>query len=277
MTVDERPAVLLVPGFLGSPPMYGRMADRLLARGAASVLVAPVWTPDWMVAVALGYGPVLGRTARAVVRAYRAGGQRPLLVVGHSAGGIAGRLITSPRPFRGHRAGFAEAVGALVTLGSPHVMAEVAASRLGAGYEACRFLDATIPGAWFAPRTAYVTVGSRFIVGAAAGDASGNASGDASGNAAGPSDPWRRLAGMLYTQLGGEAARTGWGDGLIPEAATHLEGSTSVTLDGIVHFPGLPAPWYGSDEGLDGWWDLAVGAWRAALEARRISGKPHAG
>jgi pimeloyl-ACP methyl ester carboxylesterase len=251
--MDERPAVLLVPGFLGSPPMYGRMADRLLARGAAAVTVAPIWTPDWMLTVAIGYRRVLARTAHAVVRAWRGGGRRPLIVVGHSAGGVVARMATSQHPSPGGRAGLAEAFGALVTLGTPHRMAESAASRMGAGYEAGRILHLTAPGAWLAPRTGYLTVGSRFIAGAVGGDA----------------DPWRRLAGGFYAQIGGEAARTAWGDGLIPEAATDLDGSRHVTLEGIIHAQGLPAPWYGSDEGLDGWWDLAVETWREALAARR--------
>ncbi|KRT64371.1 MAG: PGAP1-like protein [Chloroflexi bacterium CSP1-4] len=252
MNPGERPSVLLVPGFLGSPPMYGRMADRLLARGAASVAVAPVWTPDWMLAAVVGFGPLMRRTGRAVAQAYRRGGARPLLVVGHSAGGLLARLAMSPEPYQGHWAGVAEAYGALVTLGTPHRMDDAAGRPFGAGFDASRYLDAIIPGAWFAPRTAYLTVGSRFIAGGL------------------PNDPdlRRRIAGRVYALLGGEAARADWGDGLILEASTHLDGARNVILEGIVHPPGLPVPWYGSDEGLDGWWDLAVEAWRDGLRAR---------
>jgi pimeloyl-ACP methyl ester carboxylesterase len=255
VTAEERPAVLLVPGFLGSPPMYGRMAERLLARGAASVTVAPVWTPDWLLSIGRGFGPLLTRTSRAVRRASRQAGGRPLLVIGHSAGGLLARLATSPTPYKGHRGGVAEVVGALVTLGTPHVMAESAGPTFRAGYEAVRFLDATIPGAWFAPRTAYLAVGSRCVQGGAAADPDGR----------------RRIAGRLYTLLEGEAARTEWGDGLIVEAASRLGGAHIVTLEGIIHAPGLPVPWYGSDEGLDGWWEVAVAAWREALEARSLA------
>ena len=232
--------------------MYGRMADRLLARGAASVAVAPVWTPDWMLAAVVGFGPLMRRTGRAVAQAYRRGGARPLLVVGHSAGGLLARLAMSPEPYQGHWAGVAEAYGALVTLGTPHRMDDAAGRPFGAGFDASRYLDAIIPGAWFAPRTAYLTVGSRFIAGGL------------------PNDPdlRRRIVGRCYALLGGEAARADWGDGLILEASTHLDGARIVILEGIVHPPGLPVPWYGSDEGLDGWWDLAVEAWRDGLRAR---------
>lgn len=242
MTADQqRPPVLLVPGFLASPPMYGRMAERLLARGAASVTVAPVWTPDWLLSIGPGFGRLLTRTSRAIRSASQRTGGRPLLVIGHSAGGLLARLATSPTPYHGHRGGVAEAVGALVTLGTPHVMTKAARQTFRAGFDAVRFLDANVPGAWFAPRTGYVAVGSRC------------------------------LQGGLHTLLEGEAARTGWGDGLISESAARLDGARIVTLEGIIHAPGLPTPWYGSDEGLDGWWSAAVEAWREALEARGLA------
>lgn len=238
--MEERPAVVLVPGYLGSPPMYAPMAARLLARGAAAVTVAPIWTPDWLLATVTGLGPLMRRTARAIADAYRHAGNRPVLLIGHSAGGLVARLATSAEPFQGHLGGVAAAVGTLVTLGTPHVVGETARHWFRAGYDACRFLDANIPGAWFAPRMGYVTVGSRLI-----------------------------KSGPLYALLGSETARSGWGDGLILEAGSHLAGARNLIIDGLIHAPGLPTSWYGSDEGLDGWWELAVEAWLAALETRR--------
>ena len=44
------PTVLLIGGFLTSPPFYWPLRDRLLARGAAAVVTANMWTPDWLVA-----------------------------------------------------------------------------------------------------------------------------------------------------------------------------------------------------------------------------------
>lgn len=260
MTDVERPHVLLVPGLLGSPPMYRPMAGRLVARGAASVAIAPVWTPDWLVANVTGFGPLMRRTRQAVVRAHRRCGGRPLLVIGHSAGGLVARLAMSPGPYQGRRAGVAEAYGALVTLGAPHGLGTPAARPFRAAFEACRYLDATIPGAWFAPRTGYLTVGSRLVPGGGKG-----ATGWGPGN---------RVAGFFYALLGGEVARGAWGDGLIVEATTHLEGARRVTLEGIVHPPGLPLPWYGSDAGLDGWWDAALTTWREALRAREPAASP---
>src|SRR5712691_5239542 len=101
---DVDPTVLILGGFLTSPPLYRRMRRRLLDRGAAGVVVAPIWLPDWLLIAARDIGPILTRSGRAVLaaRALADASPRsrgaPLLVVGHSAGGIIARLLTSPEP-----------------------------------------------------------------------------------------------------------------------------------------------------------------------------------
>lgn len=252
MIDGERPHVLVVGGFLTSPPLYWSMRDALLARGVASVSIAPVWTPDWFLAGWVGLGPLMRRTGKAVVRAYRHAGRRPLLVIGHSAGGVLARLATSPEPYQRRRAGVAEAFGALVTLGTPHRMVEPPGRRNRAGYEATSYLDRTIPGAWFAPRTGYLTVGSRYAEGGPAGDP----------------DRRRRGYGTLYAMVGGEPARTGWGDGLIPETSLHLDGARQLTLEGVIHGQSMGQRWYGSEPAIDSWWPAALEVWREALAAR---------
>ena len=44
------PTVLVIGGFLSSPPLFGPFRRRLLERGVADVVVAPVWLPDWLLA-----------------------------------------------------------------------------------------------------------------------------------------------------------------------------------------------------------------------------------
>ncbi len=255
MTDGERPHVLIVGGFLTSPPLYWSMRDALLARDVASVSIAPVWTPDWFLAGWVGLGPLMRRTGKAVVRAHRLAGGRPLLVVGHSAGGVLARLAMSPEPYRGRRAGVAEAYGALVTLGTPHHPVEPRGRQNRAGYDATSYLDRTIPGAWFAPRTGYLSVGSRYAEGGRREDRDGR----------------RRRTGRLYAMIGGEEARIGWGDGLIPEAVVHLEGARQLTLEGVIHGQSMGARWYGSEPAIDGWWAAALEVWRGAVAAREMS------
>ncbi len=282
----ERPHVLIVGGFSTSPPLYATMARRLRARGVASVSVAPVWLPDWILAGRLGLGSLGRRVARTIAREWRGGGRRPLLVIGHSAGGVLARLAMSPVPFQGYGTGVGEAVGALVTLGTPHIVAEPGepgepaqpetpgasspapgteprgASRRpwhgGAGGDAARFLERTMPGAALAPRTGYVTVSSRRVAGAPAGGMGGR---------------WRnRLAGDLYAGILGEAGRTAVGDGVIPVAAAHLAGAVQITLEDVTHGQFMGASWYGSDDAIDRWWPAALEAWREALRSRATPG-----
>src|SRR4051812_36378602 len=129
--IDElAPTVLLLGGFLTSPPMYRPMRGRLLARGAANVVIPDVWLADWLIALRRGPGAIVSRSGRALLRAGVLSAQSersraaPLLLVGHSAGGLTARLLTSVEPFGGRRLGAASRIGAIVTLGSPHIVDE---------------------------------------------------------------------------------------------------------------------------------------------------------
>jgi hypothetical protein len=252
-----RPTVLLLGGFLTAPPFYRPMVTRLLARGVASVTVANVWTPDWLLASIRGLGPILGRAEGALQRATAAAATSPasrgapLLVIGHSAGGILARLLTSEAPFRGRRYAAADAMGAIVTLGSPHHLDP--RGDLGRRLEAVavRFADRTVPGAFHAPRVGYVAVASRAVTGRP----------DGSGR--------ERVAFRLYQALRPQPGVSSIeGDGLVPVAAALLDGARHVILDDVVHGQAAGQPWYGTDRGLGGWWDEAIGAWRSALRVR---------
>ena len=151
-----RPTVLIIGGFLTVPAMYLRLRRRLLDRGAAEVLIADVYTPDWLLAVGRGGGAVATRALRALIRAIDASASSsssqgaPLLVVGHSAGGMVARLLTTSEPFAGRRLGASDAVGGIVTLGSPHRTGRAipgARSGIGRSRVAQRFYDGLLPNA----------------------------------------------------------------------------------------------------------------------------------
>ncbi|MGZ3586681.1 MAG: esterase/lipase family protein [Candidatus Limnocylindrales bacterium] len=254
---EPRPTVLIVGGFLTSPPLYWRMRDRLLRRGAGSVSIAPLWLPDWLLLPSTGYSALLRRTGRAVVRAYREGGGRPIVLIGHSAGGVLGRLALSPVAYRGRRAAIGDGVGALVTLGTPHHVTQPS-RRQRVANDASAFLERTTPGAFLAPRVGYLTVASTAIGGGRRTDR----------------NPRRALAGSTYAALLGEGHRLASGDGVIPVASAHLEGARQITLEGVVHGQGGRGPWYGDDAGLDGWWGAALEVWRTALAARAAEERP---
>lgn len=244
----DRPSVLIVGGFATVPLNYWPLRRRLLAREAARVDIAPLWTPDWLIAAMLGFGPILRRTGRAIGRTYRAGGRQPIIVVGHSAGGIATRLAMADKPFNGRIADVAEAVGCLVTLGTPHGLARLGNRYQHAGHAAATFLDRTTPGAHFAPRTSYLSVGAR-TPGAEYPGLGGN------------------LANEFFSIAVGDETQA-LGDGIVPFSAVHLEGAEQLTFDDVRHGM-IGSPWYGDDVAIDRWWPTALELWRAALTARR--------
>lgn len=255
MAHRPRPMVLILGGFLTVPPQYGPLARRLEVRGAAGVVVAQVWTPDWMLAAIRGTAAIATRSGvalRDVVRmAHERSAEAPLLVVGHSAGGIVARLLTAPEPYPGRRFGAARHVGAIVTLGTPHSLAGGAG--LGRRLEeiASAIARSTVPGAFWAPRIGYVTVGSRAV----ASDPRGGIR--------------ARLAHLMYRSVVGRAARPGTeGDGVVPLAATRLEGARQIVLPNAVHSPTWLGQWYGSDDAVDVWWPVALETWQAALDYR---------
>jgi hypothetical protein len=225
------------------------MRARLIERGAARVSVTPLHVPDWLAAAFVGFGPALRRAVRAIRDARRAS-DAPLIVVGHSAGGIVARLALSEEPFRGCRGGVAGDVGCLVTLGTPHLVRPHPRWGSHAGERATRFLARSSPGAWFAPSTRYLTVGSTAVA---------------------PRDPDpaplpKQLLNRILTDFVGPSAHVA-GDGIVTDDLTRLEGARHLTLEDALHGT-LGGPWYGDGQVVDRWWPVAVEEWRLALDAR---------
>jgi len=250
-----KPTVLVLGGFLTAPPMYRRFVNRLSSRGAAGVVVAGVWTPDWLLAGVRGTGPITTRSAHALRDAVRLAHDvsegAPVLLVGHSAGGITGRLLTAPEPFPGRKFGARRWIGAIVTLGTPHRLASAEGVGRRVNEVASAIAEETVPGAFFAPEIGYLSVASRAV----RGDP------DGSGR--------ERVAHLLYRSVIGAAAVPGTeGDGLVPVVAASLDGARRVVLDHAIHGPGAGGPWYGSDDALDAWWPIALETWRSALDHR---------
>ena len=159
-SATEHPYVLILEGLISPPIAYRRMRQRLLDHGARGVDLAPVHVWDWLRASVTGFGALQLRAARAIERAYERSGGRPIMVVGHSGGGVLARLAMSEAAYRGRATAVAPLVGCLVTLGTPHGLHRSPTRTRHAGVELSGFLDRHTPGAWFAPATSYLTVGS---------------------------------------------------------------------------------------------------------------------
>lgn len=218
---------MVLGGFLSSPGLYREMAAALRGRAGCRVAVADVHPRQWAAAVsARGWSRILDLLHEAVESTAQHSPGGRVVLVGHSAGGVIGRLYLSPEPFRGRRYAGLERVATLITLGSPHHNPERARLR--------RHVEETLPGAFFAPRVRYVSVAGRAVTGARGGTAK------------------QRVAAWLYGHLSGNGEVEG--DGLVPAASALLEGAEQHVLDGVYHAPVFGSPWYGSPEIVDRWW-----------------------
>jgi hypothetical protein len=249
------PTVLVLGGFLTSPVLYRPMAVRLRARGAADIVVSNVWLMDWLIASRRGIAAILTRSGRALLEASARSEARsagaPVLVVGHSAGGIAARLLTSPVPFAGMSLNGHGRIGAIVTLGTPHVVSGAGPIGERLARQAGSFVNRAVPGAYWTPRIGYLAVGSRSVV--ARPDGTGHE---------------RRTWAVYEDLLGSGGDGPIEGDGLIPVASALPPGLPSVLLEDAAHGQWPGRDWYGSDRHLDAWWPRAVQAWEGALLAR---------
>lgn len=209
------PVVLLLGGLLTSPPLYDACVRRLREHGAADVVVARVWTPDWLLASVRGLGPIVTRTGRALLaasaRSQAVAQGAPVLVIGHSAGGVTARILTSPAPFEGRQQRGSVRIGAIVTLGTPHLSSLERSRATRSGAEAADFANRNAPGAAFAPQTGYLCVAST----AAAGRRHGT-----------PAE--ERTWGIYSVVLGPEAPDEIQGDGVVPLASALLPGVHSI-------------------------------------------------
>jgi hypothetical protein len=246
---EARPHVLIIGGYLTEPLFYRPMRGRLLERGAARVTIAGLHVPDWLAAAFAGFGPALLRGARAIREARREAPE-PIIVVSHSAGGIVARLAMSPVPLDGRHVGVADDVGCLVTLGTPHSLRPHRPWWEHAGQRATRFLERATPGAWFAPTTGYVTVGSVAVP----------------PRGPDPAPPPKQLLNRLLTSFVGPTSSVG-GDGIVTDDLARLPGARHLTLDDALHGT-FGGPWYGDGHVIDRWWPVVVEEWRSALDAR---------
>lgn len=202
------------------------MADVLREMSGAEVHVAPVTPLDWAAGYFRGFGQLVFEVAGAVDRALLGAEAKKVVLVGHSAGGLACRVfIGGEPPYGGRRYSGHRRVSRLITLGTPH-----ATPPRGRLAEPVSRINGLFPGALHADS------GLRYL--SVAGSA---VDGSSSGRVR------RRYGGFV------EDGKTA-GDGVVPVEAALLPGSETLVLDGVHHNRRL-GRWYGSDAEVVGrWW-----------------------
>ncbi|KAJ7519855.1 hypothetical protein O6H91_20G058400 [Diphasiastrum complanatum] len=286
LQAQYRPAVVL-PGLGNNSADYASLVSSLEARGISST-VAEVSRADWLRNAAglldgnywkgtLTPRPVLDwyleRIRRAIEVAKDLSSSDKVSIIGHSAGGWLARV---------YMAEFGTSdIALLLTLGTPHLPPPKGKSGV---FDQTRglldYVEKTCPGAFYKPDVSYVCVAGRYLKGGKFFPAESLSVISTGVESLASSDPKllvtavgsekvgaaveaehapasfrERIIGQAYKQVCGLS--NVWGDGVVPEISSLLDGAINITLDGVYHSPvgsdDSKRPWYGSPSVLEQW------------------------
>ena len=117
--------IIVVGGFTSWPRDYRRFSGILRELSGSEVHVVPLTPLDWVAGHFRGFGQLVFDIATTVDRALLESDSDKVVLVGHSAGGVACRVyIGGDPPYGGRRYSGHRRVSHLITLGSPHVAAD---------------------------------------------------------------------------------------------------------------------------------------------------------
>jgi pimeloyl-ACP methyl ester carboxylesterase len=231
--------IVIVGGASWWPSSYRNLAGMLREISGSEVHVAPVTPLDWILGYLRGFGQLVFEVASTVDRALLESGAKKAVLVGHSAGGLACRVyIGGEPPYGGRRYSGHRRVESLITLGTPHTVADK--DRL----TPIIHINELFPGAL------YEGAGLRYL--SIAGSAEDGVT--------------SQSARKRYERFVGDGRVAG--DGVVPVDSAMLPGSEGMVLDGIYHNRRL-GRWYGSDqETVSRWWPRELGAGDSAVGER---------
>jgi len=237
--------IVIVGGATWWPGSYRNFASMLRETSGSEVHVVPVTPLDWTLGYFRGFGQLIFEVASTVDRALLESEAKKAVLVGHSAGGLACRVyIGGDPPYGGRRYSGHRRVECLITLGTPHNIADKA-----------RLAPITRVNALF-PGTLHAEAGLRYLSVAGSADD-------------GASSPRSRKRYERFVEDGRVA-----GDGVVPVDSALLPGSESLVVDGVHHNRRL-GRWYGSDRETVGlWWPEELRAEGALVEGARSSARP---
>jgi pimeloyl-ACP methyl ester carboxylesterase len=217
--------IVLVGGLASWPWRYREFARVLQEISGSEVHLAPITPLDWLLGRIRGYGQLVFEVASAVDKALLESDSDKAVLVAHSAGGIACRVyIGGDPPYGGRRYSGHRRISHLITLGTPHVVAE---RKCPAPITRVNDL---FPGALHAP------AGLKYLS-VAGGAADGKTS----------SRVRKRYERLIDD---GRVA----GDGVVPVYSAILPGSETLVFDDLYHSQ-FYGRWYGSDrETVELWW-----------------------
>jgi pimeloyl-ACP methyl ester carboxylesterase len=235
-----RGPIVLVGGLASWPWRYKGLAKVLQEISGSEVYTAPITPLDWLLGRIRGYGQLVFEVASTVDKALLESESDKAVLVGHSVGGLACRVyVGGEPPYGGRRYSGHRRVSHLITLGTPHVVAEKKSLAPIAQ------VNELFPGALHEP------AGLKYLS-VAGGAADGAAS----------SRVRRR-----YERLIEDGRVTG--DGVVPVKSALLPGSETLVFDDL-YYSEYFGRWYGSDrQTVERWWPEDLRASGSLVGKRR--------
>ena len=147
----EQQPIVVIGGFLSGPSLYSNMARELSDLSGQPVYVCEINILDWLRAFsAKGWLRILLKVKSTVDMVLQTCGDQKITLLGHSSGGVVGRLYLGPQPFLGHSFNGLKHVSHLITLGSPHYGSHPSPMRA--------YVQKILPDAYFGEHVVYVSV-----------------------------------------------------------------------------------------------------------------------
>lgn len=231
MMGNKNSAIVLLGGYLSEALFYDGFSRRLASLAGRKVFVVDTRSFDWIPSISkLGWYHLLYKLDRTVKNAYEHSNGEKLTLIGHSQGGILGRLYLSSEPFLGTSFSGCDYIDHLIMLGCPHLNR----GGIERGGPMARWVQKRVPNSTFSPQVRYTSVAGKHIRGCRSGLLS------------------ERFAFKVYKDICGDGDV--WGDGIVPISSALLPGSEQIVLENASHYAIVGQTWYGSESVMQDWW-----------------------
>lgn len=225
-------AIVIVGGYNSLWPSYLKLARDLEDLTGLQAIGVPLMPWHWWASMRSEDATnIMQKLEETVTWARRRFHADRFILVGHSAGGIIGRLYLCDAPVWGHVYNGVEHVSTLITLGSPHC----GDRGVSTGWVLTDEANRLVPGTLYARQVRYQAVAGQYI----RGHQDGNYK--------------ERRAHRAYHFFAGRGDV--WGDGMVPVQCAHLDGAETVILENVAHSRKVARNWYGGSAAiLRRWW-----------------------
>jgi hypothetical protein len=228
---EKTSAIVVLGGFLSQATLYSGFSRRLAAVSGKRVFVVNTRLSDWAPSITkLGWFLVLNKLDVTVKKALKEFSERKLTLIGHSQGGIIGRLYLSSESFLAKSFCGRDYIKHLIMLGSPNLNQ----GGIQRGGQMARWVQQHVPDSTYAPQVRYTSVAGKYVHGRLSGSLS------------------ERFAFRIYKDISADGDV--WGDGIVPVSSALLPGSEQIILSGVSHHAVVGQPWYGSEGVIQNWW-----------------------